>query len=598
MQHFMYMSKCYSILLFLIIATGVLALLRVKVMVSPSNKKVSRCAWCVIFCILSAGTMLSNKLLMEKKYMEPFGVTAFQMASASTLFSVIAIAEPSYVAVGTVPELAKYAATVPFLFFGMLTTSMQSIKHASMGTVIVFRNINPLISFFVESLIQRSMKMTPQRMASMLLILVGIIIYACDDITAGHGLMWILLNSVFTVCEHLLLRFWMSHQPISTSKLVLSYVNNLIGFCLCVVVVWHDALRPIGIYYASDGALLAFTSCAGALLGLCGLHVQKQLSATNFMILSNLNKVVILIMGMVFWNEPSSPRAICGLLIALSCGVWYGRTFQTVDTFQHIDELSEDKGHVVNDRMLQVMSMIGLCATIVLTFVVSLGDCRFDIKYDISITTIPSRAKYIGPVIDSFMTQHVPPNRIFIHVPETYERFPNASLRDGDFPESVRHNGRVVINHIGYDYGPATKVFGLRHVQLDDHAILLITDDDTPKLPQWSKALIESIIRHADGLSTMHPSLIYGGRGYGFIRSSFDLEQAFTQWRNTTSCRYVDDYFFTRYLQRINVSIHSIAYSTSYIIPESVDFDNKLRDLDEDLAREHLRELCDQDLLG
>ena len=81
-------------------------------------------------------------------------------------------------------------------------------------------------------------------------------------------------------------------------------------------------LRDISV---GDFALL-LVSCVNAVgISYAGINAQGYVSATTFMVLSNLNKFVVVGFGMVVLREASSWQAVVGVLVALSGGVWYAK---------------------------------------------------------------------------------------------------------------------------------------------------------------------------------------------------------------------------------------------------------------------------------
>ncbi len=52
---------------------------------------------------------------------------------------------------------------------------------------------------------------------------------------------------------------------------------------------------------------------------------QAYVSATTFMVLSNLNKFVVVGFGMLVLREASSWQAVAGVTMALLGGVWYAQ---------------------------------------------------------------------------------------------------------------------------------------------------------------------------------------------------------------------------------------------------------------------------------
>ena len=77
------------------------------------------------------------------------------------------------------------------------------------------------------------------------------------------------------------------------------------------------AVRHLGVY----DALLLFASCInGVGISYAGINAQGYVSATTFMVLSNLNKFVVVGFGMIVLREASSWQAVAGVSIALSGG--------------------------------------------------------------------------------------------------------------------------------------------------------------------------------------------------------------------------------------------------------------------------------------
>jgi hypothetical protein len=95
------------------------------------------------------------------------------------------------------------------------------------------------------------------------------------------------------------------------------------------------------------------------------------------------------------------------------------------------------------------------------------------VKYGVSITTIPPRYSTIHHVIRSWMEQSLVPDVIAVFVPQQYVNFMGESKRDKTrnaltlkshlskyFPTEVE-NGKIVIQLVTRDWGPITKYLGL-----------------------------------------------------------------------------------------------------------------------------------------
>ena len=96
----------------------------------------------------------------------------------------------------------------------------------------------------------------------------------------------------------------------------------------------------------------------------------------------------------------------------------------------------------------------------------------------ISLSTIPSRFDYLGPVLASLVDQAAA--AIWLWIPETYDRFPDWDGRIPDIPDGV------TIQRCKKDLGPATKLLGaLDLAGAKDR--LLICDDDAIYAPDWAE---------------------------------------------------------------------------------------------------------------
>lgn len=209
----------------------------------------------------------------------------------------------------------------------------------------------------------------------------------------------------------------------------------------------------------------------------------------------------------------------------------------------------------------------------------------------VSLTTIPSRIALCGPVIDSLFNQDYPPAQVVVNIPKQYSaRFANEEVVIPDFMQS---NPRIIINRTRADYGPATKVVGLRDWgDLTPETIVLVTDDDGRKARTWSCALMRAIGETPGGVSTLHDREVYGGRGFGFRAGTLDLDHVADALERHPQCRLVDDDFFTHYCRRQGIPLRFIPFSRWYVFPETEEFTDKLRDQRGARARRLLKAQC------
>ena len=80
-----------------------------------------------------------------------------------------------------------------------------------------------------------------------------------------------------------------------------------------------------------------------------------------------------------------------------------------------------------------------------------------DIKFCVSLTTIPSRVKSIYKTIESIQNQTLKPSKIYLSIPYKYKRFQNLEIDESDIKDIKFKNLEIIRCE---DYGPATKLMG------------------------------------------------------------------------------------------------------------------------------------------
>ena len=72
----------------------------------------------------------------------------------------------------------------------------------------------------------------------------------------------------------------------------------------------------------------------GIAIGWTGINVQQYVTATTFLILTNLNKIIVVACGMIFMGDAHGPVAILGIVMALSGGLWYTLARENIEKKQ------------------------------------------------------------------------------------------------------------------------------------------------------------------------------------------------------------------------------------------------------------------------
>merc|ERR1719272_1410937 len=92
---------------------------------------------------------------------------------------------------------------VPFFFAGMLTTSMWAFKETTMSTVLILRNVLPLLAFAIEKyMFNNPAYVTMPLILSMFVALIGTVMYGAFNISVTRfGALLIAANCVITVAD-------------------------------------------------------------------------------------------------------------------------------------------------------------------------------------------------------------------------------------------------------------------------------------------------------------------------------------------------------------------------------------------------------------
>ena len=100
---------------------------------------------CAFFMVCSAGMLVINKLVLRRFVGLPITIVMVQMAFTALCLVMMSGA----LHFGSLRDAMRWALTIPFLFTLMLASSMMALDHASMGAIIVVRNIAPLVTMVI-----------------------------------------------------------------------------------------------------------------------------------------------------------------------------------------------------------------------------------------------------------------------------------------------------------------------------------------------------------------------------------------------------------------------------------------------------------------
>lgn len=286
------------------------------------------------FMFCSGGMMLVNKQV-TMRFGTPLTIVGIQMAFT---VAVLGSCFFSTLHFGSRRDAIRWARTISPLYALMLGTSMIALQFSSVGTMTVARNIAPLVSLPIEAAFQEKIETTMWTWVSLLYILVGVLIYLSVDVGVGTstvGMGFVLLNMIAAVVERLMQRRLIVLEPVDLSKTAMLLLNNAFAIIPVAIAVpfaptslhgkpEYNEYNTWSRLLFVDYFLLVLSCIIGVAIGWTALNAQSYLTATSMLVVTNMNKVVVVAISIVFMGEAKSWLAILGLTIAISGGAWYG----------------------------------------------------------------------------------------------------------------------------------------------------------------------------------------------------------------------------------------------------------------------------------
>jgi len=221
---------------------------------------------------------------------------------------------------------------VPFAFAGMLGTSMYAFKEASLTTILIVRNILPVLTFgFEKALFNQPEILCWKVVMSLVVTLLGSVVYGFVDVSATNlGKVLILVNCAFTIVDRLVqAKLLKGNKDFSISISMCMLLNNALGivpmFILALVTGevshWGHTLTSAGL---DTWFLVVMSGLCGASLGYVGLRTQQLVSGTTVLVMQNFNKVLIISLGMFLFHEHMTAMSFLGVLVSLLGCFVYG----------------------------------------------------------------------------------------------------------------------------------------------------------------------------------------------------------------------------------------------------------------------------------
>lgn len=236
---------------------------------------------------------------------------------------VIFIAKRAEMSFGKWQDVVRWMA-IPFIFAGMLTTSLCALKETTLSTVLILRNTLPFMTFAAEkTLFGEPREVTGQLLLSLCITLVGTVLYGWSNLSVTrHSAGLIALNCILTVIDKLLQRHMLASDTFTVSMPLCALINNTVGILPMLVIaaltgevqVWHATILQAS---PSTWMLVGMSGGLGYCLSFLGLRLQKLVTATMVLVLQNFSKILTISIGVVVFKEWISGISAAGCILAM-----------------------------------------------------------------------------------------------------------------------------------------------------------------------------------------------------------------------------------------------------------------------------------------
>jgi solute carrier family 35 protein len=223
---------------------------------------------------------------------------------------------------------------VPILFFGMLVSSFFTFEYLTLSLLMVVRNLGPLVTLPIEMAVMPSDKqpvVDTKMILALMVMLAGAISYGGGVTLSWAGLGFAILNMILAIADRVAQRRLLTTgcKDLTTETCVL--LNNLLGCIPTALVGYH--IGEIAQFdsklwfHSSTTVLLLLSGIIGS--GICyfAIAVQREITATSFMVLQNTARMAVVVAGIVIFSDPvDSIGKSVGLILSFGGAIWYGKS--------------------------------------------------------------------------------------------------------------------------------------------------------------------------------------------------------------------------------------------------------------------------------
>lgn len=282
---------------------------------------------CLSFGSCSWGMNVLNKALVAM-FQAPSLVTAAQMLM--TVVGTLLLARDKLQ--GDRAQVLKWS-FVPILFFGMLVSSFFTYEYLTLSMLMVIRNLGPMITLPIERLVMPADKqpiVSKKMVMALMVILVGAVAYVGQIETSMIGFGFALLNMFLAIADRVAQRRLLTSECKDLSTETCMLLNNLLG-CIPTLAlgaaVGEMSSVDMRLWFGSEASLLLLLSgIIGSGICYTAIAVQREISATSFMVLQNTARMAVVVAGVLLFDDPTSPKTFFGLALSFAGAIWYGHS--------------------------------------------------------------------------------------------------------------------------------------------------------------------------------------------------------------------------------------------------------------------------------
>lgn len=223
-------------------------------------------------------------------------------------------------------------------FSGMLITSIMALQEGRAITLLIVRNLLPLISLFLERIFlpASSNQVTAEAALSLFMVAGGTIFYAYAELNGGDSsflvLAYLLINMFSTIAHRLFERNLLTDSSMTLSFTSASLMNNLVGIIPVVIALvvrgehhlWAEHLFSETLWTNPTAvACMIVSGIAGLSLGYSSIAVQKQVTATSMLTLQTTMKMTTIYLAVAVLGEHLTCSTTLGAGLSIVGSVWY-----------------------------------------------------------------------------------------------------------------------------------------------------------------------------------------------------------------------------------------------------------------------------------